>query len=114
AIAGIATSNSAETGLVDMETGLHSPDIVSRLASRCAPVLRLGQTGVVAVLLLLAGSASRCLALKPVTGGQLEQILSSTQNASDAQVAAQLSDLSLIERLSPAAVSRCAGGLPGP
>ena len=97
-----------------METGLHLPEIVLRLASRCTPLLRLGQTGRVAVLLLLAGSGSTCLAVKPVTGEQLEQILSSTHNASDAQMAAQLSDLTLIERLNPAAVSRCVGGLPGP
>ena len=76
-----------------METGLHSPDIVSRLASRCAPILRLGQTGVVAVLLLLAGSASTCLALKPVTGGQLEEILSSTQNASDERLDSVIGDV---------------------
>src|ERR1700758_1619560 len=97
-----------------METGLHLPDTVLRLPSPCTPDLRLGLTAKVAVLLLLAGSASTCLAVKPVTGEQLEQILSSTHNASDAQVAAQLSDLTLIERLSPAAVSRCVGGLPGP
>jgi hypothetical protein len=98
-----------------MERGLHLPEIVLRLASRRMPVLRLGQTGrVAAVLLLLAGGASTCLAVKPVTREQLEQILSSTQNASDAQIAAQLSDLTLIERMSPAAVSRCVGGLPGP
>jgi hypothetical protein len=96
-----------------METGLHLPDIVLRLGSRCTPVFRLGQTGRVAVLLLLAGSASTCLAVRPVTGEQLEQMLAATHNASDAQVAAQLSDLTLIERLSPGAVSRCAGGLPG-
>jgi hypothetical protein len=97
-----------------MKAGLHLREIVLRLASRCLPVLRSGGAGRVGVLLLLAGSASTCLALKPVTGEQLEQMLSSTHNASDAEIAAQLSDLTLIERFSPAAISRCMEGLPGP
>jgi hypothetical protein len=68
----------------------------------------------IAIFLLLAGSALSCSAVKPVTAEQLEGILAATHNAPDAQVAAQLSDLTLIERLSPAVFSRCEADLPGP
>ena len=46
-------------------------------------------------LLFLADTAS---AVRPVTAEQLEEILAATHNASDAQVAAQLSNLKLMER----------------
>src|SRR6266576_5718068 len=97
-----------------METSLHSLDIVLRLLSRRTAILLLCEMRGIAILLLLAGSALSCAAVKPVTAEQLEQILAATHNASDAQVAAQLSDLTLIERLSPAVLSRCEAVLPGP
>jgi len=49
----------------------------------------------IAFLLFLADTAS---AVRPVTAEQLEEILAATHNASDAQVAAQLSNLKLMER----------------
>ena len=97
-----------------METSLHFPDIVLRLLSRRTAILRLREMRRIAILLLLAGSALSCAAVKPVTAEQLERILAATHEVSDAQMAAQLSDLTLIERLSPAAFSRCEAGLPGP
>src|SRR5258708_8211341 len=97
-----------------METSLHSLDIVLRLLSRRTAILLLCEMRGIAILLLLAGSALSCAAVKPVTAEQLEQILAATHSAADAQVAAQLSDVTLIERLSPAAFSRCKADLPGP
>ncbi|MCU1292496.1 MAG: hypothetical protein JWP08_1346, partial [Bryobacterales bacterium] len=97
-----------------METSLHFPDNLLRLLSRRAAILSFREMRGIAILLLLAGTASSCAAVKPVTAEQLEQILAATHNGSDVQVAAQLSDLTLIERLSPAALSRCEAGLPGP
>jgi hypothetical protein len=77
-------------------------------------MLRLREMRWIAISLLLASSALSCLAVKPVTAQQLEQMLAASHNASDAQVAAQLSDLTLIERLSPAAHLRCEADLAGP
>jgi hypothetical protein len=97
-----------------METSLHSSDIVLRLLSRRTAILLLREMRSIAILLLLASSALSCAAVKPVTAEQLEQILAAPHTASDAQMAAQLSDLTLIERLSPAIFSRCEADLPGP
>ena len=97
-----------------METGLCLPNMVLRLASTRAPVRWLRQMRRIATLLLLAVSASTCVAVKPVTSEQLEQMMAAAHNAPDGQVAAQLSELTLIERLSPAAVLRCEAELPGP
>jgi hypothetical protein len=97
-----------------METSLHSSDIVLRLLSRRTAILPFCEMRRIAILLLLASSALSCAAVKPVTAEQLEQILAAPHTASDAQMAAQLSDLTLIERLSPAIFSRCEADLPGP
>jgi hypothetical protein len=93
-----------------MEHSLHSSDVVLRRTAILSP----REQRWVAILLLLAGSALSCAAAKPVTAEQLEQMLAAAHNASDAQMAAQLSDLTLIERLSPAVLSRCEADLPGP
>src|SRR5437867_6090964 len=112
-IVDLATSNVQKyDGDPLMETSLHFPDIVLRLLSRRTAILRLREMRRIAILLLLAGSALSCAAVKPVTAEQLERILAATHEVSDAQMAAQLSDLTLIERLSPAAFSRCEAGLP--
>jgi len=97
-----------------MEKTFHFPDVVLHLLARRTTVLQLREMRRIAILLLLAGSALSCAAVKPVTAEQLEQILAANDNASDAQMAAQLSDLALIERLSPAVLSRCEADLPGP
>ena len=97
-----------------METSLPPPNIVLRLASPPTPILWSGGICRIAVLVLLAGSGLSCSAVKPVTAEQLEEMLTAAHTAPDAQVAAQLSDLTLIERLSPTVLSRCEEGLPGP
>ena len=97
-----------------METSLPSTEIALLLYSRRTPILRCREMRRIAILLLLASNALSCLAVKPVTADQLEQMLAATHNESDTQVAAQLSDLTLIERLSPAEHTRCEADLPGP
>jgi hypothetical protein len=97
-----------------METSLPAPEIALPLFSRRTPIFRSREMRRIAIFLLLASRALSCLAVKPVTAEQLVQMLATTHNESDAQVAAQLSDLTLIERLSPAAHSRCEADLPGP
>jgi hypothetical protein len=97
-----------------MEKSLHSSGVVLQLLSRRTSILRLLQTRELAILLLLAGSALSHAAAKPVTAEQLEQMLAAAQGAPDVQMAAQLSDLTLIERLSMARLARCEANLPGP
>ncbi|MCU1250192.1 MAG: hypothetical protein JWQ49_3221 [Edaphobacter sp.] len=97
-----------------METSLYSAELVLRLASEQMLILWLRGMRRVAILLLLVGSALSSAAVRPVTAEQLEQILAATHNAPDAQVAAQISDLTLIERLSPAVLTRCEASLAGP
>jgi hypothetical protein len=97
-----------------MEKKLLSADVVLQPLSRRTTVLPLGGMRRVAALVLLSGGALSCSAAKPVTVEQLEQMLASTREASDAQVASQLSDLVLIERLSAARLSRYETDLPGP
>jgi hypothetical protein len=53
-------------------------------------------------------------ALTPMTGAQLEQRLSTVRDQPDAEVAKELSQIELSERLSAARLSRCEAGLPGP
>jgi hypothetical protein len=65
------------------------------------------------VLLLLGLSTVPCAAAKPVTVDQLEQILSDAHDSPDTQIAAQLSELVLVERLSGARLARCEAGLRG-
>ena len=79
-----------------METGLCLPNMVLRLASTRAPVRWLRQMRRIATLLLLAVSASTCVAVKPVTSEQLEQMMAAAHNAPDGQVAAQLGVLQLV------------------
>jgi hypothetical protein len=66
------------------------------------------------VLLLLAWSALSCSAAKRVTAEQLEQMLAAAHGTSDIQMAAQLADLVLTERLSKSRLARCETDLPGP
>jgi VWFA-related protein len=66
-----------------------------------------------AVLLLLAGLTLPAFAAKRVTVGQLEQALTAAQGKPDAEVARQLSDMELTERLSSAKLSSWKAALPG-
>ena len=66
------------------------------------------------ILLLIVGSVLPSMATTVVTADQLEQMLASNHGTSDAQAAAQLSDVVLSERLSTARLSRCEADLPGP
>jgi hypothetical protein len=93
---------------------LLSANVVLRLLSRRTAVLPLCGMRRVAVLVLLAGGSLSCAAAKPVTVEQLEQMLASTRDVSDVQMAAQLSDLVLIERLSAAKLSHYEADFPGP
>lgn len=97
-----------------MEKSLLSPDVVLQLLSKRATAFQLRGMRKVAVLFLLAGGALSCAAAKPVTVEQLEKILAATHGASDVQMAAQLSDLVLIERLSAVRLSRYETDFPGP
>src|SRR5580693_6093493 len=93
---------------------LLSANVVLRLLSRRTAILPLCGMRRVAVLVLLAGGSLSCAAAKPVTVEQLEQMLASTRDVSDVQMAAQLSDLVLIERLSAAKLSHYEADFPGP
>jgi hypothetical protein len=66
-----------------------------------------------AVLVLLAGIALPAFPAKRVTVEQLEQVLNATQGKRDGNVAHQLADLELSERLSPARFSGLEAHLPG-
>jgi hypothetical protein len=66
-----------------------------------------------AVLLLLAGMALPAFPARRVTVEQLEQVLSAARAKRDGNVAHQLADLELSERLSPARFSRLEAQLPG-
>ena len=65
------------------------------------------------LLLLLAGIAFPAFAAKRVTVEQLEQVLAAAHGKPDAEVARQLSDFELTERLSAARLSRWESDLPG-
>jgi VWFA-related protein len=64
-------------------------------------------------LFLLASFALQALAAKHITVEQLEQALSASQHKPDADVARQISDLELTERLSPTKFSHWQAALPG-
>jgi hypothetical protein len=64
--------------------------------------------------LLLLGAAWPAMAAKSVNVGQLEQMLDSLRNKSDAKVAGELSDLELTERVSPARLAHWEQEFPGP
>ena len=66
-----------------------------------------------AVLILLAGTTLSALAAKRITVAQLEQVLTSARGKPDAEVAQQISDLELTERLSTEKLSQLKAGLPG-
>ena len=66
-----------------------------------------------AVLILLAGTTLPALAAKRITVAQLEQVLTSARGKPDAEVAQQISDLELTERLSTETLSQIKAGLPG-
>jgi VWFA-related protein len=66
-----------------------------------------------AFLFLLAGLVIPASATTRVTVAQLEQALAATQGKQDADVARQIGDLELTERLSPLRLSRWRAGLPG-
>jgi hypothetical protein len=97
-----------------MNKSLLSPDVVLRLPLKQITVLQSRVLRKVAVLLLLAGSNLSSVAAKPVTVEQLERILAAAHGASDVQIAAQISDLVLIERLSASRLSRYETDFPGP
>jgi hypothetical protein len=65
------------------------------------------------LLLFLMGIAFPAFATKRVTVEQLEQVLVAAHGKPDAEVARQLSDLELAERLSSATLSRWEAELPG-
>jgi VWFA-related protein len=67
-----------------------------------------------ALLLLLAGIALPTFAASRVTVEQLEQLLAAAHGKRDVEIARQLSNLELTERLSTAKVSRWEADLPGP
>jgi VWFA-related protein len=67
----------------------------------------------IAFLLTLASLAPQAFAAKHITVEQLEQALATAQGKPDADVARQLSDLELTERLSPAELSHWQTALPG-
>jgi VWFA-related protein len=65
------------------------------------------------LLLLLAGLAFPAFAARRVTVEQLEQVVTAAHGKSDAEVARQLSDLELTERLSATRLARLEADLPG-
>jgi VWFA-related protein len=65
------------------------------------------------VLVTLVGMAMPASAAKHVTVEQLKQTLAAEQGQSDADMAHQLSDLELTERLNTSALSRLQAGMPG-
>jgi VWFA-related protein len=67
-----------------------------------------------ALLLLLAGIALPTFAASRVTVEQLEQLLAAAHGRRDVEIARQLSNLELTERLSTAKLSRWEADLPGP
>jgi VWFA-related protein len=66
-----------------------------------------------AVLILLAGMTLPAFAAKRVTVAQLEQVLAAARGKPDAEVAQQISDLDLTERLSAEKLSQLKAALPG-
>src|SRR5260370_29222755 len=97
-----------------MTKSLLSLEVVLRLPLKQITVLQSRVLRKVAVLLLLAGSNLSSVAAKPVTVEQLERILAAAHGASDVQIATQISDLVLIERLSSSRLSRYETDFPGP
>ena len=67
-----------------------------------------------ALLLLLAGTALPTFAANRLTVEQLEQLLAAAHGRRDVEIARQLSNLELTERLSTAKLSRWEADLPGP
>jgi VWFA-related protein len=65
------------------------------------------------LILLLVGSAFPAFASRRVTVEQLEQVLAATHGKPDAEVARQLSDLELTQRLSSVKLSHLEADLPG-
>jgi len=68
----------------------------------------------IALLLLLAGIALPTFAANRLTVEQLEQLLAAAHGRRDVEIARQLSNLELTERLSSAKLSRWEADLPGP
>ena len=66
-----------------------------------------------AVLVILVGMALPALAAKRVTVAQLEQALAAVQGKSDGEVAGEISDMELSERLSEVRFARLESALPG-
>ncbi len=66
-----------------------------------------------AVLILVAGMTLPALASKRITVAQLEQVLTTARGKPDAEVAQQISDLELTERLSAEKISQLKAALPG-
>jgi hypothetical protein len=97
-----------------MGKSLLSLDVVLRLRLKRITVLQSLGLRKVAVWLLLAGNDLSCIAAKPVTVQQLDQMLAAAHGTPDIPMAAQLSDVVLIERLSAVRLSRYETDFPGP
>jgi hypothetical protein len=65
------------------------------------------------VLLVLAALAVPLRAVRQISVAQLEQMLATTHGKQDADLAYQIGDLQLTERLSPVRIARLAAALPG-
>jgi hypothetical protein len=76
-----------------MENDIHSSRVLLQPMSRQTAILQAHHVRGIAILLLVVGRVSPCAAARPVTVEQLDQIVASAHEASDVQIAAQLSDL---------------------
>jgi hypothetical protein len=65
------------------------------------------------LLLVLSGIVVPCPAVKRVTAAQLEQLATSLHGKPDADLAYQIGDLELTERLSPKRIARLGAAFPG-
>jgi hypothetical protein len=91
-----------------------SSDIVWSVLLRRSAIFQLRLIRGLTFFLLLAGSALPSAAARPVTADQLEQMVAAAQGASDAEMAAKLSEVVLTQRLSAARLVRCEANIPGP
>ena len=67
----------------------------------------------VTVLLILSAITIRSQAVKRITVAQLEQLISISQAKQDSDLAYQIGDVQLTERLSETAIARLYAALPG-
>ena len=66
------------------------------------------------LMLAIAGTTALAFSARRVTVDQLDHLLAAGQGKPDREIARQLSDLELTERLSTTALSHCDAALPGP